>query len=94
LLDNTRECDLISRWGGEEFLIICPETRAEGASIQAEHLRQIYSQLPFDSIDTQTASFGIATLVPGETKTSFIQRADDALYQAKKKGRNRVHTAC
>jgi polar amino acid transport system substrate-binding protein len=94
LTDNTRECDLVSRWGGEEFLIICPETNAQGASVQAEHLRQIYSQLPFDTIDKQTASFGVATLMPGETKTSLIQRADEALYQAKKKGRNRVHTAC
>jgi len=90
---NTRDSDLVSRWGGEEFLIICPETNLRGAVTQAENLRKIFAQTSFENIGTKTASFGVATYLPRESKNSLVQRADDALYRAKDNGRNRVESS-
>ena len=90
---NTRDSDLVSRWGGEEFLIICPETDLRGAATQAENLRKMFAQTSFENIGTKTASFGVATYLPRESKNSLVQRADDALYRAKDNGRNRVESS-
>lgn len=90
LTKNTRESDIVSRWGGDEFLIICPETDIQGAVIQTENLRKIFSSISFKDIGHRTASFGVATYIHGESKNSAVHRADEALYLAKKKGRNRV----
>ena len=90
LSDNTRDTDLVSRWGGEEFLIICPQTDLRGAVTQADNLRKIFANTTFKDIGSKTASFGIAAYIPGENKNSLVQRADDALYRAKDNGRNRV----
>lgn len=92
LKKNTRESDLVSRWGGEEFLIICPETDLQGAIAQAENLRKIFSEISFKDIGSRTASFGVASYLYGESKNSFVHRADDALYRAKNRGRNRVES--
>ncbi len=90
LENNTRESDIVSRWGGEEFLIICPETNLEGAVTQAEHLRQIFASTEFRDIGSRTASFGVASYQAGETKDNLVKRADNNLYQAKHNGRNQV----
>ena len=93
LSDNTRESDLVSRWGGEEFLIICPQTDLRGAVTQAENLRKIFAKTTFKDIGSKTASFGVAAYLPGENRNSLVQRADDALYRAKNNGRNRVESS-
>lgn len=93
LNENTRDSDLVSRWGGEEFLIICPETDLRGAVTQAENLRRIFAKTSFEIIGTKTASFGVASYLPRESKNSLVQRADDALYRAKDNGRNRVESS-
>ena len=93
LSDNTRETDLVSRWGGEEFLIICPQTDLQGAMTKAENLRRIFANTTFKDIGSKTASFGIAAYLPGENKNSLVKRADDALYRAKDNGRNRVESS-
>ncbi|MEA3314325.1 MAG: sensor domain-containing diguanylate cyclase, partial [Campylobacterota bacterium] len=91
LLNNSlRKTDTLGRWGGEEFLIICTNTKLEGAFNLAEHLRKKMEQFKFDHIGRVTASFGVSIYNKGETEEILLKKCDDALYQAKKNGRNRV----
>lgn len=85
-----RETDMLFRWGGEEFLIISPETDAMGAGGLAEKLRLEIQAKPIDVVGTVTASFGVAERTDGETKDQWFQRVDQAMYRAKNSGRNRV----
>ena len=87
---EARESDYVGRWGGEEFLIICPETDLDGASTLAEKLRISISKYPFTKVGHQTASFGITTCSEDSSSESMINRADKALYAAKSAGRNTV----
>ncbi|WP_147164910.1 diguanylate cyclase [Pararhodospirillum oryzae] len=90
---NTRATDIVGRWGGEEFLILCPETDLIEARNLAERLRQaIRKHLVLDGEPT-TLSAGVATLGPGDTQDSVLRRADEALYRAKNEGRDRVCTS-
>ena len=79
--------------GGEEFLIIAPETDLESASQLAERLRRRLSNLQFDKVGQVTASFGVAELLPSEDRNSLVKRADNALYQVKESGRNSVEVS-
>ncbi|MCW8931514.1 MAG: diguanylate cyclase [Gammaproteobacteria bacterium] len=88
-----RKTDFVGRWGGEEFLIICPETPAQGAKELAETLRKKLEQRTFDQVGQKTCSFGVATLNDEESVELLLSRADKALYTAKESGRNRVVSA-
>jgi len=90
LSNNIRETALVGRWGGEEFLILCPELNQDHALTLAEKLRQLIEIQPFNIVGTQTASFGVATLKTHATEDSLLEAADKALYEAKKQGRNRI----
>jgi two-component system cell cycle response regulator len=96
---TVRGADLACRFGGEEFIVVMPDTSAEMAAGVAERLRTIIESLPFaipqaDGPLKVTASMGIATLRPGgDTAEALLKRADTALYQAKHEGRNRVVAA-
>jgi GGDEF domain-containing protein len=81
------------RVGGEEFIVLLPETSLRGALRCAERVRQAVVRRPFDGLHHVTVSIGIAEYRPGETVSSLIGRADEALYGAKHAGRNRVHCA-
>ncbi len=85
--------DKFARWGGEEFLIICPGTGAAEAHALADKLRQTVDQLAWPHGLQITASFGITTLNKGEEIGDAIKRADVALYRAKSNGRNCVEMA-
>jgi diguanylate cyclase (GGDEF)-like protein len=87
---NTRKTDTIGRWGGEEFLVICPQTDAAGVAKLAESLRRKMEQQVFPVIEKVTASFGVTTYRPGDQEKDMVSRADAALYAAKRDGRNRV----
>lgn len=87
---TVRESDTACRWGGEEFLVFCPQTDIEGAVSLAEKLRSSIADKPFDEVGHKTSSFGVARVQHGDTVQSLISRADDALYAAKHSGRNRV----
>jgi diguanylate cyclase (GGDEF)-like protein len=85
-----RETDIHARWGGEEFVIVAPDTPIASAQHLAEHLRARIEVEDFGLVAKVTCSFGIAQFQLGDTMESLIARADAALYQAKRNGRNRV----
>ena len=85
-----RDADIAGRWGGEEFLIICPDTDSDGAAKLADKLRTAIAKHRFTTVGTKTCSFGVATLQNEEDAQELISRADEAMYQAKNEGRNRV----
>ncbi len=88
-----RKDDSIGRWGGEEFLIICPQVDVFEATKLAERICQTIAQTEFDAIGQQTLSLGVTQYQIGDDFDRLIARADQALYQAKHQGRNRVITA-
>lgn len=90
---NIRNTDIFSRWGGEEFLILCPETSTQEAEILAEKLRYEIERFSFDKVNQITASFGVTTYRDNDNRDLFIKRVDDSLYMAKKEGRNIVKVA-
>ena len=90
LQQRVRLQDVLGRWGGEEFVVVCPGTTLEEASILAEALRERLAAHPFEGIGHRTASFGVVEASPGEGPDAVLQRADAALYEAKAAGRNRV----
>lgn len=90
---NTRAHDLLARWGGEEFVLACPETDLENALVLAEKLRQCVEESDWPKGLKVTASFGVAQQMKDESPTDFIARADRALYVAKAQGRNAVRSS-
>ena len=94
---SVRGVDLVSRIGGEEFVVIMPDTDLGIASVVAERLRKSFADEPFQvTADvgsvTVTCSIGVAMSHAGDDPDSLLRRADDALYRAKNDGRNRVVT--
>lgn len=94
---QAREVDRVARFGGEEFCVLLPHTLHEGALLAAERLRHAISQINIpwaDETITVTISTGLATANDSlEALASLLRRADDALYQAKAEGRNKVVSA-
>ena len=93
-LGVTRASDSICRWGGEEFLILLPDTDAPGADHLAERLRQAISADLFKPGHTPplqvTVTIGVATVQADEGLLDAVHRADEALYRGKQQGRNQV----
>jgi two-component system, cell cycle response regulator len=87
---NIREVDMIGRWGGEEFVIICPHTDEEGVRVIAEHLRCRVEEYSFSIVGKKTASFGVAQYDSSTLTENLFHQLDRALYCAKDKGRNQV----
>lgn len=85
-----RKSDRLGRWGGEEFLIMLPETNGDEAVLVAEKLREVISMGDYKISSTVTSSLGVATHAEDENLDSMIARADRYLYKAKKEGKNRV----
>ena len=92
LTSRGRTTDTIGRWGGEEFLIISPQTTPNGALTFAENLREAIETYPFSEVGDLTCSCGVATYQPKENYQTLLKRADTALYQAKALGRNQVQS--
>ncbi len=85
-----RESDMAGRWGGEEFLVFCPQTGSDGAFALAEKLRANIEKQEFKEVGYKTASFGVAQIEHDDTVQGLISRADEALYAAKNSGKNMV----
>ncbi len=96
LSSNVRSVDLVCRYGGEEFVVIMPETGMMIAGIVAERLRERIAAESFDALGAEgglnvTVSIGISGIEnPIDSPTNILRRADESLYRAKRTGRNRV----
>jgi diguanylate cyclase (GGDEF)-like protein len=87
---HLRAADLFGRWGGEEFVVLLPQTRLSDAQTALERVRLALHTIALPNVHAVTASFGIAAYLPGDTSESLLHRADQALYLAKATGRNRI----
>ncbi|HPJ34658.1 MAG TPA: diguanylate cyclase [Spirochaetota bacterium] len=93
-----RPADLAARFGGEEFIVVLPDTDTEGGKLVAESIRTGIENLKVEHYDSPegivTISIGIASTIPvhGQECRSLVQEADEALYRAKQNGRNRIET--
>ena len=90
IYNNIRIEDKLGRWGGEEFILICKNSRLESGIATAEKLRKAIEKSEFANDLKITASFGVAEMKVTESTREFIDRADRALYKAKSNGRNQV----
>lgn len=94
--DRVRDMDSVARWGGEEFVLLIPETGTEGAALLAENLRLALAQSELRHGDRPldiTMTLGVATYAVGESIEQCIARADEAMYSGKDSGRNQVQSA-
>lgn len=94
----SRTADLVARSGGEEFVLLLPETGVEGAAVVAKRIRQAIAATTVTTADgvdigSVTCSIGVASRSAGESGDALLRRADGALYEAKRAGRDRVITA-
>jgi len=88
-----RKVDVFARYGGEEFIVLCPETGIDGAMILAEKIRNAIEDFSFPVVGKVTISAGVAGQLAENNGAILIEKADVALYTAKKSGRNRVEVA-
>ena len=84
--------DIAGRWGGEEFMIICPEKNIIEANKLAVYIKDKITKKDFGIVGQITMSFGTAACSKGETIDSLIRKADNSLFKAKKQGRNRINS--
>jgi diguanylate cyclase (GGDEF)-like protein len=87
---NIRNIDIFVRWGGEEFIVLCPQTDSLSAATLAQKLRGAIDDASFDKVGNITCSFGVASFKDNESKDSLIKRSDDALYKAKDESSSRL----
>lgn len=86
-----RSQDTFARWGGEEFIILSRDSTRNESYALSERLRESIENFPFDEVGHVTCSFGVSQYEKNDNATVLLKRADDALYRAKKEGRNRVN---
>lgn len=87
---HIRQTDVLARWGGEEFMILAPNCDGQSAFELAEKLRRLIEEFVFAEVGTVTCSFGVTQFQDGDTAETLTSRVDEALYAAKRAGRNRV----
>ncbi|HBS90887.1 MAG TPA: hypothetical protein DEA51_00255 [Erysipelotrichaceae bacterium] len=88
--NHIRSTDMLARWGGEEFLLLLPETGIEEAKIVANKICSLVEQHDFDIVKKVTISLGVTLVLASDTVLSILNRVDKALYKAKHSGRNQV----
>jgi len=90
LKDNVRITDIVARWGGEEFIIVCEHTNRKKSYIVAENIRKRIEKENFKEIGKQTISLGLTQFTNEDSIDSIFKRVDKALYKAKKEGKNKT----
>jgi diguanylate cyclase (GGDEF)-like protein len=92
LLKHSRGINVIARYGGDEFVVLLVETSKAGARLYADRMRQVVATYPFSHGSRITASFGVASIPEdvGAATAEIMRSADEALYAAKRAGKNRV----
>lgn len=90
--ENIRKIDIVARWGGEEFLLLCPGTDLKQIQKLAEKLRLSVENISFPQIGHVTISLGVSTFEKDDTFRDIFKRVDQGLYSAKQHGRNQVGT--
>jgi diguanylate cyclase (GGDEF)-like protein len=90
LREHVRASDSVGRWGGEEFLILCPQAALDSAVQLALKLQAEIAAYDFPFVGSMTASLGVSTYQAGDNQETMVDRADRALYESKYRGRNRV----
>jgi len=90
---NTRKNDIVGRWGGEEFLIICPNTDIKNTATLAEKLRKSFEVRSYKNITNQTISIGVSCFTENLEINQVLENADRALYRSKTNGKNQVSVA-
>jgi diguanylate cyclase (GGDEF)-like protein len=90
---NIRSTDVLGRWGGEEFMLLMPNTPLEHAYEHVDQLRKLISGCSFSPVKQVTISIGIASCAEFDCEKKLVEQADNALYEAKTNGRNRVEMA-
>jgi diguanylate cyclase (GGDEF)-like protein len=88
-----RDMDVAARWGGEEFIVLCPDSNLDDAIKLAGRLKDAVGQFEFNTIGHLTCSFGVAQHHAKESFVEWFERADKALYKAKNTGRNTIFAA-
>ena len=87
---SIRKSDTFARWGGEEFIILLEQTTIDKAELIAENFRKLIENIKLDTMEKITASFGVTQFTDNDCENSVLKRADEALYEAKAAGKNRV----
>jgi len=91
LREYSRQADFVARWGGEEFMLLLPETPLETAFALLDRLRETVSARPVPPLSkSPTISIGVTEVATADHAETMFRRADEALYEAKRSGRNRV----
>jgi len=90
LLKTLRNIDVVARWGGEEFMVLLPAVKLNEAELVAKKLKKNIEELNIEIVGKITASFGVTQVREGDMMDEAVQRADEALYLAKRSGRNCV----
>jgi len=95
LMKHSRGINVVSRYGGDEFAVLLVETSKAGARLYADRIREVVAKYPFEHGKVVTSSFGVASLPDDEAGTAeeLFRAADEALYSAKKAGKNQVAVA-
>ena len=89
--ERMRDTDSLFRWGGEEFVVLATSVGYRGGAALAEGLRRMIAAVPFANVGAITVSLGVTEHLDGESAEQWFQRTDQALYAAKRAGRNRMH---
>ena len=90
LKETVRQTDVFGRWGGDEFLIILPETNLEQATLVAKKIQKAVNLQPFSIAKQVTCSFGVTQYLKDDNRDDILTRSDRALYQAKNSNRNAI----
>jgi diguanylate cyclase (GGDEF)-like protein len=90
LRKNLRSGDVVGRFGGEEFVVVFPETELITATKIMERIRRVIENTYFEPVGSVSISVGVTEFREGDTLEDLLKRADEKLYQAKREGKNRV----